>query len=83
MPDTGRNDPCHCGSKKKYKKCHLDKDAKKDAQIRNKAALNAAKVAVAKAKDKNPSKTSGKGGWFHQMAKKMPFLKGRPPDPHA
>jgi hypothetical protein len=22
----GRNDPCHCGSKKKYKKCCLDKD---------------------------------------------------------
>ena len=19
---TGRNEPCHCGSKKKYKKCH-------------------------------------------------------------
>ena len=23
----GRNDPCHCGSGKKYKKCHEDKDA--------------------------------------------------------
>ncbi len=23
---TGRNDPCHCGSGKKYKKCHLAKD---------------------------------------------------------
>jgi SEC-C motif-containing protein len=21
-PDVGRNDPCHCGSKKKFKKCH-------------------------------------------------------------
>ncbi|MBI4061140.1 MAG: YchJ family protein [Elusimicrobia bacterium] len=21
-PDTGRNDPCHCGSGKKFKKCH-------------------------------------------------------------
>jgi len=21
-PDIGRNDPCHCGSGKKYKKCH-------------------------------------------------------------
>ena len=21
-PDIGRNDPCHCGSKKKFKKCH-------------------------------------------------------------
>ena len=25
--DIGRNDPCHCGSGKKYKKCHEDKDA--------------------------------------------------------
>jgi uncharacterized protein YecA (UPF0149 family) len=22
MPKLGRNDPCHCGSGKKYKKCH-------------------------------------------------------------
>ena len=25
--DLGRNDPCHCGSGKKYKKCCEDKDA--------------------------------------------------------
>jgi hypothetical protein len=25
-PAPGRNDPCHCGSGKKYKQCHLDKD---------------------------------------------------------
>ena len=23
---VGRNDPCHCGSGLKYKKCHLPKD---------------------------------------------------------
>ncbi|MEQ1802750.1 MAG: SEC-C metal-binding domain-containing protein [Gammaproteobacteria bacterium] len=22
LPKLGRNDPCHCGSGKKYKKCH-------------------------------------------------------------
>ncbi|MCH2173578.1 SEC-C domain-containing protein [Myxococcota bacterium] len=22
QPKTGRNDPCHCGSGKKFKKCH-------------------------------------------------------------
>lgn len=27
-PELGRNDPCWCGSGKKYKKCHLDKDEK-------------------------------------------------------
>jgi len=26
MPKTGRNDPCPCGSGKKYKRCCLDKD---------------------------------------------------------
>ena len=26
VPKTGRNDPCHCGSGKKYKKCCLCKD---------------------------------------------------------
>ncbi len=26
MPDVERNDPCHCGSGKKYKKCCHDKD---------------------------------------------------------
>jgi len=25
-PAPGRNDPCHCGSGKKYKKCHLGRD---------------------------------------------------------
>jgi hypothetical protein len=24
-PKLGRNDPCWCGSGKKYKKCHLEK----------------------------------------------------------
>lgn len=25
-PKTGRNEPCHCGSALKYKKCHYDAD---------------------------------------------------------
>jgi hypothetical protein len=31
----GRNDPCHCGSGRKYKQCHLDKDeaAAREARI--------------------------------------------------
>lgn len=31
----GQNDPCHCGSGKKYKKCHLEKDAKEAASTSN------------------------------------------------
>ena len=26
MPTAGRNDPCPCGSGKRYKRCCLDKD---------------------------------------------------------
>lgn len=44
----GRNDPCHCGSGQKYKKCHLAKDdAAKSAEL---AAAAAAAAAAAKAK---------------------------------
>src|SRR4051794_9709980 len=44
----GRNDPCHCGSGQKYKKCHLPADdAAKSAEL---AAAAAAAAAAAKAK---------------------------------
>ena len=34
----GRNEPCHCGSGKKYKQCHLEKDDKAASRARAKAA---------------------------------------------
>ena len=34
----GRNEPCHCGSGKKYKQCHLEKDEKAAMAARAKAA---------------------------------------------
>jgi SEC-C motif len=36
-----RNDPCHCGSGKKYKQCHLDKDEAAARETRAKAAAAA------------------------------------------
>jgi len=30
-----RNDPCWCGSTKKYKKCHMDQDARYFARQRD------------------------------------------------
>ncbi|HWL84226.1 MAG TPA: SEC-C metal-binding domain-containing protein [Polyangiaceae bacterium] len=43
----GRNDPCHCGSGQKYKKCHLPADeAKRSAEL---AAIAAAAAAAAQA----------------------------------
>jgi len=29
--DLSRNDPCHCGSGKKYKNCHLPKEQERKA----------------------------------------------------
>jgi len=48
LPATpGRNDPCHCGSGKKYKQCHLAADEAKARQAREKAAANAPAPAAA------------------------------------
>jgi hypothetical protein len=30
----GRNDPCHCGSGKKYKRCRLEDDPQNDREAR-------------------------------------------------
>ncbi len=45
--DLGRNDPCHCGSGKKYKNCHLAKDEEAARKARAKAAEAAPAPAAA------------------------------------
>ncbi len=40
----GRNDPCWCGSGQKYKKCHLDADARGEAARPARRALRPAQV---------------------------------------
>ena len=42
---VGRNDPCHCGSGLKYKKCHLPKDE----------AAHAAELAAQRAAQAEPA----------------------------
>jgi tetratricopeptide (TPR) repeat protein len=44
MTKTGRNDPCHCGSGKKYKRCCLDND--EAAERATRTAAQAAKPAL-------------------------------------
>jgi hypothetical protein len=39
--ELGRNDPCHCGSGRKYKVCCLDKDEAKERAARAKLAEEA------------------------------------------
>jgi len=86
----GRNDPCHCGSGKKYKKCHLEKDEVKARKERETAALNAAKVMAEKSEQENkeagqkpkegqpashnPSQEPPKQGWMGKMANKVGFF---------
>ena len=51
IPKLDRNDPCHCGSGKKYKKCHLAADAASfsaELAAKNAAAAEAARVAAEK-----------------------------------
>src|SRR5690242_14430843 len=47
----GRNDPCHCGSGKKYKKCHEDKDAQAKHLMLEKQWQEGEKAAAKKAED--------------------------------
>ncbi len=44
--ELGRNDPCHCGSGKKYKNCHLGKDEEAARMARAKAAETTAAPAA-------------------------------------
>jgi len=50
----GRNDPCHCGSGKKYKKCHEAEDAAAESK-----ALAA--QAAAREKDAEPARAPARG----------------------
>jgi tetratricopeptide (TPR) repeat protein len=49
---TGRNDPCPCGSGKKYKHCCLEKDQVAEHARFAQAAAAAAEVAAARQKEK-------------------------------
>jgi len=54
--NLGRNDPCHCGSGKKYKQCHLAED-EAAARAARAAQAEAAAEAPAGAEAPPPSKT--------------------------
>src|SRR3954470_3069147 len=81
--DIGRNDPCHCGSGKKYKKCHLEKDQTVNRKEREKAALNAAKVMADQAKEEAKdgkaapahAHAGDKKSWMSKVAGKVGFFK--------
>ncbi|HUU58161.1 MAG TPA: SEC-C metal-binding domain-containing protein [Phycisphaerae bacterium] len=72
---TGRNEPCPCGSGKKYKKCHLGRD-----QERSSAALTKAREAAAEAARDEPeepqARTRAPQAWKNDYAPKTP--RGKP-----
>jgi TolA-binding protein len=39
-PKIGRNDPCHCGSGQKYKRCCLEKDQRAESAVLAQAATS-------------------------------------------
>lgn len=57
----GRNDPCHCGSGKKYKNCHLDADAA--AARAERAEAKAADEAIIPRMEETPAKPLGAKYW--------------------
>jgi hypothetical protein len=61
----GRNDPCHCGSGKKYKKCHEDSDAAAQHTVLEKqwkeAEKEAAKQAESQKSDSQASDSQAAG----------------------
>jgi hypothetical protein len=52
----GRNDPCHCGSGRKYKQCHLGQD---EAAAREARAQSGAASAEAEAPAAEPERAAG------------------------
>lgn len=48
---TGRNEPCPCGSGKKYKKCHMEADEKAQSAALSKTNEEAAKKMKAEEHD--------------------------------
>ena len=63
MSKPGRNDPCHCGSGQKYKKCHLvADDAAKSAELAAAAAAAAEVQAKADADAEEKEKEDAAAG---------------------
>jgi hypothetical protein len=52
LKDAGRNDPCPCGSGKKYKKCHQPADEEAERKQRTEALAAAVKEGEAKDAEK-------------------------------
>jgi hypothetical protein len=65
-PRPGRNEPCHCGSGRKYKQCCLPKDEAAAATVRAAAAAESAEAAPATADAQAPPPAAAPKHKTHQ-----------------
>lgn len=81
MTELGRNDPCHCGSGKKYKKCHLEKDSVKEHVRLEKEAKKIAPPVPAdeKAKPGAPQAPREEKSWLGNIMGKVGFRRTNAP----
>lgn len=81
LKSTGRNDPCPCGSSKKYKKCHLAADEKSRSEALAALAEEAKAAAAAKAEEEEAEgdgKAKDRGKLKRPGARNASRSKGRP-----
>ena len=77
MVTLSRNDSCHCGSGKKYKKCHMQKDQEAESKALKKIAfktVNKKNEAEALKKGSKPVTPSRKN-WWDGLVDKARFLR--------
>jgi SEC-C motif-containing protein len=67
----GRNDPCHCGSGKKYKKCHEEKDAAAQHTILEKKWQEGEKAAAQKAAEEKEAAAKAPPNVPHKPAQQQ------------
>ena len=53
LKQTGRNDPCPCGSGRKYKKCHLREDQEAEHKLQLEQEEERAAAAVEQSEDES------------------------------
>ncbi len=76
-PSVGRNEPCPCGSGRKYKQCCLDKDEAKARKARAKEAEKEAKEA------EKARKAAEKAGKKETAPAAEKAASPRPPNPQT
>src|SRR5205807_9945221 len=73
----GRNDPCHCGSGKKYKKCHEERDSAAKHTFLEKQWQDGEKVAAKKAAEEKEAAAKQPANAPHKPTSQQPRVSGQ------